>query len=170
MVSRCATERRRRIVDAIDAAEENSFPRSFMIWLLASNSRWPRVCDPDVPVLGPSYSRKGSQAAPLFNDALDYDNRHSAPSILHLLDEVRSQGNVVVLDENLVSLLSENLGGNGGHRAPVCQAAQAALRARSRCSRLEFRSSRTGETAKNSRGHKRASGARSPAAGPTVDC
>jgi hypothetical protein len=99
-----------------------------------------------------------------------YDNRHSAPSILHLLDEVRSQGNVVVLDENLVSLLSENLGGNGGHRAPVCQAAQAALRARSRCSRLEFRSSRTGETAKNSRGHKRASGARSPAAGPTVDC
>src|SRR5262249_1705164 len=42
--------------------------------------------------------------------------------LMHLLDEIRSNRNVVVLDEDLVALLGEDVGDllrNGGHRAPT---------------------------------------------------
>src|SRR5262249_31085773 len=44
--------------------------------------------------------------------------------LMHLLDEIRSNRNVVVLDEDLVALLGEDVGDllrNGGHRAPTAQ-------------------------------------------------
>src|SRR6476646_6515014 len=44
--------------------------------------------------------------------------------LVHLLDEVRSNRNVVVLNENLVALLRKNVGDvarDGGHRAPTAQ-------------------------------------------------
>src|SRR5262249_14218203 len=44
--------------------------------------------------------------------------------LVHLLDEVRSNRNIVVLNEDPVALLSENVGDllrNGGHRAPAAQ-------------------------------------------------
>ena len=44
--------------------------------------------------------------------------------LVHLLDEVRGKGDVVVLDEDLVALLGEDVGDlarDGGHRAPTAQ-------------------------------------------------